>query len=95
MHTLGALLSPRGTLLVQDPHDLTKDTYEDWSITTPHGREKAFGQHDHVRIYGRDFVERLERNTGLTLHLEYPPPELVARFELDSSDPLFIGRVIA
>ncbi|MBX2962590.1 MAG: methyltransferase domain-containing protein [Cyclobacteriaceae bacterium] len=35
-------------------------TYEDFSITDPQERESAFGQHDHVRIYGRDFKERLE-----------------------------------
>ncbi|HRJ28192.1 MAG TPA: class I SAM-dependent methyltransferase [Cyclobacteriaceae bacterium] len=35
-------------------------TYEDFSITDPKQREMAFGQHDHVRIYARDFNERLE-----------------------------------
>jgi SAM-dependent methyltransferase len=36
-------------------------TYEDLSIQTPEGREEAFGQADHVRIYGQDYVERLKR----------------------------------
>jgi len=35
-------------------------TYEDFSITTGQGREKAFGQWDHVRRYGRDYVDRLK-----------------------------------
>jgi len=35
-------------------------TYEDFSITTDSEREKAFGQYDHVRRYGRDYVDRLK-----------------------------------
>ncbi len=35
-------------------------TYEDSSITTPEGRAKAFGLHDHFRIYGDDYLERLK-----------------------------------
>lgn len=38
-----------------------KSTYEDFSISTPKGREKAFGQADHVRWYGLDYKERLEK----------------------------------
>jgi len=34
-------------------------TYEDNSITTEAGRIKAFGQKDHVRRYGNDYVNRL------------------------------------
>ena len=34
-------------------------TFEDRSIVDPAERERVFGQSDHVRIYGRDFAERL------------------------------------
>jgi predicted SAM-dependent methyltransferase len=34
-------------------------TFEDPSITDPELRLKYFGQHDHLRLYGRDFIERL------------------------------------
>lgn len=48
--------------ILQVPIDYNRDiTYEDFSITTPEGREKAFGQNDHVRWYGRDYKERLEK----------------------------------
>ncbi|MCL1827148.1 MAG: methyltransferase domain-containing protein [Candidatus Cloacimonetes bacterium] len=40
-------------------YDIDK-TYEDFSITDPERRKKAFGQHDHIRKYGRDFANRLE-----------------------------------
>ncbi|HXE61474.1 MAG TPA: class I SAM-dependent methyltransferase [Gemmatimonadaceae bacterium] len=43
-------------------------TIEDPSITDPRERERVFGQHDHVRRYGPDFVERLEQaGLGVTV----------------------------
>ncbi|WCT11991.1 class I SAM-dependent methyltransferase [Mucilaginibacter jinjuensis] len=40
-----------------------EETYEDPSITKPSERRKAFGQYDHVRRYGRDYLDRL-RSAG-------------------------------
>ena len=37
-------------------------TYEDSSIVEPEEREKAFGQKDHVRVYGRDYFDRLKKS---------------------------------
>jgi Methyltransferase domain len=34
-------------------------TYEDWDVTGPEDRLREFGQEDHVRLYGRDFADRL------------------------------------
>lgn len=31
------------------------------TITTPAGREQAFGQWDHLRLYARDYKDRLEQ----------------------------------
>ena len=41
--------------------DNLKITYEDLSITNPIEREKAFGQFNHLRIYGDDFSSLLEK----------------------------------
>ncbi len=47
--------------IFQVPIDYERDnTYEDSSISTPKEREEAFGQSDHVRIYGKDYKNRLE-----------------------------------
>ena len=45
-----------------------RETFEDFSMTTPEGREKYFGQKDHVRIYGQDCKKRLE-SVGFKLDL--------------------------
>ena len=36
-----------------------EQTYEDTSLTSPEERLKAFGQEDHVRRYGCDYIDRL------------------------------------
>jgi hypothetical protein len=38
-------------------------TFEDDSITDPKKRAEIFGQYDHVRVYGRDYFNKL-RNVG-------------------------------
>lgn len=54
------ILKKSGKAVLLVPMDINlKQTYEDWTITTPEGRLEAFGQTDHVRIYGSDFEEKL------------------------------------
>jgi SAM-dependent methyltransferase len=43
-------------------------TFEDPTIVDPEEREKAFGQSDHVRKYGPDYVDRL-RAAGFTVQV--------------------------
>jgi ubiquinone/menaquinone biosynthesis C-methylase UbiE len=55
------VLKPGGFAILQVPMDYERtSTYEDFSITDPKEREKHFGQYDHVRLYGRDYAQRLE-----------------------------------
>lgn len=55
------VLSPGGYCIYTVPQrDNLEITYEDPSITTPEGRKEAFGQNDHLRIYGFDFIPRLQ-----------------------------------
>ncbi|MBK1858064.1 class I SAM-dependent methyltransferase [Cerasicoccus arenae] len=60
MSELYRVLAPGGVAIVQVPIRGSK-TYEDDSITDPRERFKHFGQGDHVRYYGEDIDERLER----------------------------------
>ena len=55
------VLKPGGWAILQIPffYPLKETTYEDASITDPKEREKAFGQDDHVRMYGKDYGNRL------------------------------------
>lgn len=63
MSELYRVLKKKAWSILQVPIDYNRaKTYEDFSITEPEKREKAFGQSDHVRWYGRDFKDRLERS---------------------------------
>tara|TARA_R110002049_G_scaffold3795_5_gene27660 strand:- start:138614 stop:139393 length:780 start_codon:yes stop_codon:yes gene_type:complete len=61
MAELFRVMKKGGQGIFQVPIDYDREvTYEDFSITTPEGREKAFGQNDHVRWYGLDYKNKLE-----------------------------------
>lgn len=67
MHELYRILKPGGTGIFQIPQDLSREkTFEDNSITNPKERAKIFGQYDHVRVYGRDYFDKL-RSVGFTV----------------------------
>lgn len=56
------VLKPGGWGIVQIPQDLARETtYEDDSITDAKERTKIFGQYDHLRVYGLDFPNFLEK----------------------------------
>ena len=60
MQELYRVLRPGGMAILQIPQDLNRETtFEDDSITDPKERAKIFGQYDHVRVYGRDYFEKL------------------------------------
>jgi SAM-dependent methyltransferase len=62
MSELYRVLKPGGWAILQVPISLSLDnTYEDSSIITLKGREEAFGQADHVRIYAEDYQDRLAK----------------------------------
>lgn len=89
MRELLRVLRPGGQAILQVP--FAKDvaeTYEDPTATDPRQREQLFGQHDHVRLYGSDYGERLKA-AGFSLsvaHLAHRYP----RYALNSDEPLFI-----
>lgn len=68
MQELYRVLKPGGMGIFQIPQDLNRaTTFSDDSITDQKERAKIFGQYDHVRIYGRDYFDKL-RNIGFTVH---------------------------
>lgn len=60
MQELYRVLKKDGMGIFQIPQDLNRaTTFEDDSITDKKERAKIFGQYDHVRIYGRDYFDKL------------------------------------
>lgn len=73
------VLSPGGIAILTVPQkDPPATTDEDPTVSDPVEREARFGQRDHVRIYGCDFVRRLQA-AGF---------EVLVLSSLDFSEPL-------
>jgi SAM-dependent methyltransferase len=84
MQELYRVLKPNGMGVFQIPQDLSREkTFEDNSITDKKERAKIFGQYDHVRIYGRDYFDKL-RSIGFEVNeVDYTKkiaPEKLERF---------------
>mgnify|MGYP005992533483 FL=1 len=92
MQELYRVLKPGGMGIFQIPQDLSRaTTFEDNSITDKKERAKVFGQYDHVRVYGRDYFDKL-RSIGFKVEeIDYTKkiaPELVERFCLSKGEIL-------
>lgn len=94
MTELHRVLKPGGWAIIQIPlfHPLPEKTYEDETITSPKEREKAFGQSDHVRLYGLDYPDRL-RAAGFDVtpdkFQDSLPTELFNKYALPDDEPIY------
>jgi predicted SAM-dependent methyltransferase len=69
MKELLRVLKPEGWAILQVPFSaILENTFEDVSVTAEMEREKVFGQKDHVRIYGKDYSDRLS-SAGFTVQI--------------------------
>ncbi len=98
MKELYRVMKSGGFGVFQIPIDLNREeTFEDNTITDPKERAKIFGQYDHVRIYGRDYFDKL-RNVGfLVEEIDYTreiSAELVEKYRLTMGEILPIVRKI-
>ena len=86
MQELYRVMKPGGWGIFQIPQDLKREqTFEDNTITDRKERARIFGQYDHVRIYGRDYFDKL-RSVGFKVEeVDYTntlPKEDVEKYRL-------------
>ena len=84
MQELYRVLKPGGMAILQIPQDLSRaTTFADNTITDQKERAKIFGQYDHVRIYGRDYFDKLRSIGFKVIEEDYTnkiAPELVEKY---------------
>ena len=80
MKELYRVQKTNGWSILLAPIARQEETYEDSKITSKKGRLKAFGQADHVRKYGYDYVDRL-RSVGYKVRV-YKLQDLASRQEI-------------
>jgi len=82
MQELYRVMNVGGIGIFQIPQDLSREkTFEDNSITDKKERAKIFGQYDHVRIYGRDYFDKL-RSVGFKVK-EVDYTATLSKMEID------------
>ncbi|WP_405383653.1 class I SAM-dependent methyltransferase [Maribacter sp. LLG6340-A2] len=86
MKELYRILKPGGWAILQVPQELNREhTFEDHTIVDKVERAKIFGQYDHVRIYGKDYFNKL-RSVGFTVkEIDYTSklsPDTIDRYRL-------------
>ncbi len=96
MREIRRVLSPGGWAVLLAPMDDAREvTFEDPTVVDPKERERVFGQKDHVRIYGRDYIDRLREAGFAVERIPFPAivePALAARHGVLASEDIIIGR---
>lgn len=91
MKEICRVLNRGGTAILQVPFSpVLERTISEPSITDPTILEEKFGQKDHVRLFGKDYVSKL-KSCGFvvdTLKLQQKHP----KFGLNPKEVLFIGK---
>jgi hypothetical protein len=96
MNEIQRVLKPGGWAILQVPFfsPVPDVTEEDPSITDPREREKIYGQDDHVRKFGKDYPQRIER-AGLIAHPDHfaseLAPGLAEKYGLMKNEVLYRG----
>ena len=96
MEELYRVLKKGGTLIAQVPLEAERPTtFEDNSVTDKAKRTEIFGQYDHVRIYGKDYYQRLEsvgfKTEGVDFLKELSAEE-IDKFALPIEELIPVGR---
>jgi SAM-dependent methyltransferase len=96
MSELYRVIKPGGLGIFQIPQNMELDkTFEDPSITSPEERAKHFGQYDHVRVYGKDYFDRLRKAGFKVDEVDYSTklsPELLTKYCLAKGEILPVCR---
>lgn len=92
------VLKPGGKAILQVPIDYERsETFEDLTITDRRERERIFGQYDHVRVYGKDYPERL-RMAGFEViednFINSFSPEEIEKFRFDKNEIIYLCNKI-
>jgi SAM-dependent methyltransferase len=84
------VLKPGGRALLSVPlFDAWDETYEDAAISSESGRDLHFNQKDHLRLYGRDFRDRLTHG-GFAFETYVAKEPEVSRYGLERGETIFI-----
>lgn len=89
------VLKKNGKWIFSFPICTDMRTYDDKAVISPKDRLKEYGQEDHVRLYGNDYLERFQ-SYGLELQVISPEKELedkdIHKFGFIKDDVILIAK---
>jgi SAM-dependent methyltransferase len=96
MRELFRVMKPGGWGIMQVPQDFDRDiTFEDPSIKSEEDRERYYWQKDHVRLFGKDYPNWLEK-AGFKVEVfekeKHYSTDQIQRFRLQEKEILYIVR---
>lgn len=98
MEEILRVLKPDGWAILQVPLDRNrKQTFEDPNVVSPQERERLFLQHDHVRLYGLDYKDRLEEagfKVKVDSYLKQLEKDTVCQYGLNRENIYFCTKQI-
>jgi len=88
------VLKSGGFAILQTPYSSKlHHTWQDPGINTDEARLHAYGQEDHVRLYGQDIFERIETSglrSCVSLHKDALPNINGAKYGVNEAEPFFL-----
>ena len=96
MREIARVLAAGGMAILQTPYSaMLHRTWSDAGIESEAARLQAYGQEDHVRLFGRDVFERIASG-GLkplvSTHEELLPHVDSRRYGVNPAEPFFLFR---
>lgn len=95
---LNRVLKSGGLAILQTPYSSKlNNTFSDSGIDNDESRLQAYGQEDHVRLYGKDIFNRIESAGFISLiqlHQETLPDIDAKKYGVNKLEPLFLFQKI-
>ncbi len=83
---------PGGLAIIPVPIDWQSESTDEREGLTPSNREHLYGEADHVRRYGRDYLSRLKEAGFDPYQYRLNEAHLAKRYRIDVDDPLIVAR---
>lgn len=91
---LSRVLTPGGLAILQTPYSpLLHGTFEDPGVSSDDARFHAYGQEDHVRLFGRNIVELIEGagfRSRVAVHAQMLPEVSAYEVGVNADEPFFL-----
>jgi SAM-dependent methyltransferase len=92
MVELFRMIKPGGLAIVPVPVAWDCELTDERTGLSPSQRAECYGEADHLRMYGRDYLDRLREVGFAAVLYRLDDPSLAMRYRIDLDDPLIVAQ---